>query len=920
MADTQHNQTRPKFTSLDKSGSQKPLEFIQTVKKSAMYHWENLLPACGIDIPAKGKHGACPICGGTDRFHFIDDHHHGNWHCRQCDNPGLDLVARTKGISITKAAKIVADVLALPLPEPKPAKKTIQTTQPIAERVAALMAQTVVGQSPYLNAKGLNCSNQRLLADNSAVLRLTTLDEKVTGAQIIKPDGEKKLFTGSQKKGAFIALSALEEHPDTVIITEGYATALTVNQLCNGAVLAALDAGNLFSIAQSVRERWPDTKIIIAADNDWHHPGELDKNGKPKVNTGKISAEKAAIAVNGWITLPPTEHKADWDDYRQQYGIEAAKQAFRDGLHQVGDKVTVSKSAVGHSDERQEKDSDPFKPHIDTRNTGIYWVEPKEQGGEIVEVEKWLSDHMEIVGIGNDGSEGYLIIKLRQEGTGKYIVEALPRREIGMPVGWARLRSRGMNITVKNSLLPILAEHLQRSGDRREWVVTQKAGWHCGAYVMPDGEIIGQPYMPVAFSGGTSAIAGYVVRGSAEQWKTHVASLMKGNRSMMLGVLVGLAAPLNSLTGGSCFGVHLFAQSSAGKTTTVEAASSLYGDPEELKLSWHGTNHGLNNEAAARNDGFMPIDEIGQSSNPKEVANSAYSLFNGVGKIQGKREGGNRAVIRWKIAALSTGEEDLETFLIKGGITPKAGQLVRLLSVPFIDTEFFNGYEDGDSHARAIKRESKRYCGAAGREWILWLSEHQEQAIELTVRKEKEWLDSLPEEASAQVKRVAVRFALLDAAGELATLITDWSREACHAAIKQSFDDWLADFGIGNREKYQVITRARDFIQKYGLSRFQPYTYGRPNGDIDTAHAMRINGLAGYLVHNRRDDGLVEYHIIPSVFEGEILQGLQKKTAFEALEEAGMLIKTEKDRFISKTISVNGTQGRFVVLIFRDED
>ncbi|MBD2822625.1 DUF927 domain-containing protein [Xenorhabdus sp. 42] len=924
MADTQHNQTRLKFTSLDKSGSQKPLEFIQTVKQSAMYHWENLLPACGIDIPAKDKHGACPICGGTDRFQFIDDHHHGNWHCRQCDVPnygdGLDLVAKTKGISITEAAKIVADVLALPLPEPKPARKTIQTTQSIADRVAALMAQTVAGQSPYLTTKGLHCSNQRLQSDNAAVLRLVTLDGKVTGAQIIKPNGEKKLLTGSQKKGAFIALSALEDNPDTVIITEGYATALTASQLCEEAVLAALDAGNLISVAQSVRKRWPDTKIIIAADNDWHHPDELDKSGKPKANIGKISAEKVAVAVNGWITLPPTEHKADWDDYRQQYGIEAAKQAFNNGLYQVGDKVTVSKSAVGHSDECREKDSDPFKPHIDIRNTGIYWVEPKEQGGEIVEIEKWLSDHMEIVGIGNDGSEGYLIIKLRQEGTGKYIVEALPRREVGMPVGWARLRSRGMNITVKNSLLPILAEHLQRSGDRREWVVTQKAGWHCGAYVMPDGEIIGQPYMPVAFSGGTSAIAGYVVRGSAEQWKTHVASLMKGNRSMMLGVLVGLAAPLNSLTGGSCFGVHLFAQSSAGKTTTVEAASSLYGDPEELKLSWHGTNHGLNNEAAARNDGFMPIDEIGQSSNPKEVANSAYSLFNGVGKIQGKREGGNRAVIRWKIAALSTGEEDLETFLIKGGITPKAGQLVRLLSVPFIDTEFFNGYEDGDSHTRAIKRESKRYCGAAGREWILWLSEHQEQAIELTTRKEKEWLDSLPEEASAQVKRVAVRFALLDATGELVTHITGWGREACHTAIKQSFDDWLADFGIGNREKYQVITRARDFIQKYGLSRFQPYTYGRPNGDIDTAHAMRINGLAGYLVHNRRDDGLVEYHIIPSVFEGEILQGLQKKTAFEALEEAGMLIKTEKDRFISKTISVNGTQGRFVVLIFRDED
>ncbi|WP_275381559.1 AAA family ATPase [Xenorhabdus bovienii] len=340
MADTQHTQTRPEFTVQKKSGSQKPRDLIQTVKTSAMYSWANLLPACGIDVPAKGKHGACPICGGTDRFHFIDDHHHGNWYCRQCDTPnygdGLDLVARTQNISITEAAKIIAGSLALPLPEPKPAKENLYPRQPIADSVAALMAQTVAGQSPYLTAKGLHYPNQRLLPDNSTVLALITPGGKVTGAQIIKPNGEKKLLTGSQKKGAFIPLSTLEENPDTVIITEGYATALTVNQLCNGAVLAALDAGNLLSVAQSVRERWPDTKIILAADNDWHHPDELDKNGKPKVNIGKISAEKAAIAVNGWITLPPTEHKADWDDYHQQYGLEASKQVFSNGLYRAG--------------------------------------------------------------------------------------------------------------------------------------------------------------------------------------------------------------------------------------------------------------------------------------------------------------------------------------------------------------------------------------------------------------------------------------------------------------------------------------------------------------------------------------------------------------------------------------------------------
>ncbi|WFQ81511.1 phage/plasmid primase, P4 family [Xenorhabdus sp. SF857] len=34
------------------------------------------------------------------------------------------------------------------------------------------------------------------------------------------------------------------------------------------------------------------------------------------------------------LTLPPTEHKADWDDYRQQQGVEIAQQAFAQGLYQ----------------------------------------------------------------------------------------------------------------------------------------------------------------------------------------------------------------------------------------------------------------------------------------------------------------------------------------------------------------------------------------------------------------------------------------------------------------------------------------------------------------------------------------------------------------------------------------------------------
>ncbi|MGJ0626916.1 toprim domain-containing protein [Xenorhabdus bovienii] len=324
---------------------------IRSVKMAAKDHWQGLLAACGVEVPAKGKHGACPLCGGTDRFHFMDDHGHGDWHCRQCDEPnhgdGLDLLVRAKGITIIEAAKVVADALVLPLPEPKPARKEAPKSEspPIAERIKKLVAQTTVGQSEYLTKKGLQCPNQKLLKDGSLLLVMQALDGTVTGAQTIKPNGEKRLVSGSQKKGSFIPLSPIAETPDTIIITEGYATALTVSQLYEGVVLAAMDEGNLPTVAKQVREQWTTAKIILAADNDWHSPGELDDKGKPKKNVGKIAAEKTAKAIDGWIALPPTKHKADWDDYRQQHGIEAAKQAFGEGLYQVGEK-TVGKANV----------------------------------------------------------------------------------------------------------------------------------------------------------------------------------------------------------------------------------------------------------------------------------------------------------------------------------------------------------------------------------------------------------------------------------------------------------------------------------------------------------------------------------------------------------------------------------------------
>ncbi|MGI3398288.1 primase-like DNA-binding domain-containing protein [Providencia stuartii] len=318
------------------------IDLIREVKRNAANHWGSLLSACGVDVPERGKHGACPVCGGTDRFHFIDDHHNGNWFCRQCDKPnhgdGLDLIAKVKGISIYEAAKEVSQALSMPLPEPARKEPPKSETQSIAEKVQKLVAQTTVGKSAYLTQKGHDCP-VKLLSDGSMLL-IVQRGSEVTGAQVIKPNGDKRLIAGTKKKGSFMPLSELPETTETVLIAEGYATALTVSQLHGGLVLAAIDESNLLPVTEWARKHYPKAKIIIAADNDI-------KIGQQ--NVGKISAEKAAKAVNGWVTIPPTEDKADWDDYRQQYGVELSKKAFNEGLYQVDNLATVT---VIHEDKK----------------------------------------------------------------------------------------------------------------------------------------------------------------------------------------------------------------------------------------------------------------------------------------------------------------------------------------------------------------------------------------------------------------------------------------------------------------------------------------------------------------------------------------------------------------------------------------
>ncbi|CAM3650317.1 DUF927 domain-containing protein [Xenorhabdus thuongxuanensis] len=894
---------------------------IRSVKAAAQGQWQGLLSACGVDVPAKGKHGACPICGGTDRFHFMDDHGNGDWHCRQCDNPnhgdGFDLLVRSKGITITEATKMVSDALLLPLPEPKPARKEAPKSEapPIAEKVNKLVAQATIGQSDYLTKKGLPCPDQRLLKDGSLVLVIQALDSTITGAQVIKPSGEKRFVPGSKKKGSFIPLSPITGTPDTIIIAEGYATALTVSQLHEGLVLAALDEGNLSAVAGLVRERWPTAKIILAADNDWHELGELDDRGKPKKNVGKIAAEKTAKAIDGWITLPPTEHKADWDDYRQRHGIEAAKQAFSKGLYQVGANMSVSKSVVINLDEHRAKERDPLKPFIDERKNGIYYVTPKvdKESGEIINHEQWLSDSMKVIGRGRDDIEFYLIIQWEEDGT--TYTEAVKTGDVGANEGWRQLKAAGLNIATKPFLRHTLSDWLQRCAKKTDWHITHSTGWQHGAYIFPTGEVIGNPEKSVIFCGRTSSIRGYTVAGTPESWRDSVAKLAKGNPFMMLSIASALASPVIGLLRDDGFGVHFYDQSTAGKTTAQSVGCSVFGEPSAMRLTWFATTLGLINEAAAHNNNLLPLDEVGQGSSVKDVANASYALFNGKGKLQGARNGGNRDILQFKTIAISTGEVDLDTFVRSEGKRLKAGQLVRLLNIPFSSPTVLHGYQDAREHAKAIEKAIADNHGAIGRAWCEYLTQHQ-KATRNTIEEAKiRWNGLIPKGAGAQLPRVAERFAILEGALIAATHLTGWTEQESRDAIQHCFNAWVAEFGTANKEHQQIREQAEAFLDRFGLSRYapEPYTYD---------HAI-ISNLAGYRKDTSdipNNGGIIHFYTFPDVFENEVSETFDTKMFARVLAESGMLRKATNGGFKVQGMKHNGSPRKYYVLMYSADE
>jgi len=144
-------------------------------------------------------------------------------------------------------------------------------------------------------------------------------DGKIWTLGAINADGEKDYLKGGRKRGGFYPFGKISG-ANRVLIGEGLATVAAVHAVDGAPAVAAMDAGNLSTVALADRKLAPDAEIILLADNDIKPDGN---------NPGLKATTEAAQVVGGRVAVPDLDgQKCDFWDVWQRCGADAVRDAL----------------------------------------------------------------------------------------------------------------------------------------------------------------------------------------------------------------------------------------------------------------------------------------------------------------------------------------------------------------------------------------------------------------------------------------------------------------------------------------------------------------------------------------------------------------------------------------------------------------
>lgn len=443
----------------------------------------------------------------------------------------------------------------------------------------------------------------------------------------------------------------------------------------------------------------------------------------------------------------------------------------------------------------------------------------------------------------------------------------------------------GLLIATKKAAREHLLAYIQDSQPDDTGLVVFRTGWHGGAFVLPDQVIGDSQANRIHLQSDFTQVDGYEVAGAWQEWRDNVGAACAGSHRPVFAISAAFAAPLLTLLDVSGVGFHIRGASSTGKSTALVLAASVQGNPDPLP-KWRATDNALEGFAALHNDALLCLDEMGQAD-AKVVASAAYMLAQGQGKLRSQRDTRLRPTATWKTLFLSNGEISLADMLASEGKKVKAGQEVRVIDLPAdagqglgIFDRIPEGFATAGAFADHLKHGAGQYHGAVFREYLRLLVLEQGKHINTVKDYRTDWKAGyVPTEAGGQVLRVADAFAVVAAAGELATDmgLTGWQEGEAAIAAAHCFKAWIGHRGgLGSSEEREALKQVKYFLEQNGAAMFTPLEV-RPKDD----RTMYRKGFR---------DNQGDYFVFKEGFERDICKGLDHAFVVGLLRDRGWLL------------------------------
>jgi putative DNA primase/helicase len=322
--------------------------------------------------------------------------------------------------------------------------------------------------------------------------------------------------------------------------------------------------------------------------------------------------------------------------------------------------------------------------------------------------------------------------------------------------------------------------------------VTGYTGWHGSSFVLPD-MTIGPDAETLEYRRAESGKKQQHVGGTLEAWRAELKLPCRASSYITFGTAVGFAGPLLRLIAqdeGAIF--YLRGESSTGKSLSELAGESVIERAVREELLTHDiSERGLEEAAAARNDLFVPIDELDRYPGSgaefrKHVRTSAHKLTGGGGRQRSARatQDALLANLHWLLNSLWSGECPLDDRFL--GEARRRGEMVRLVEIP-VPTRRKGGVFDrmegielsAADLAKSVEHTARTNFGHPIRAFLKRLVEDRETHTKQAQALVKKFIRKVGAQDDPWTQRFATKFAVVYAAACIAAdmKIAPWSRK-----------------------------------------------------------------------------------------------------------------------------------------------